>query len=127
MQKRLPPHAQRREHSWGGVPRSRAGLLNEFNHAHFNPLNNLHRPCLFASLQEDPKKPGRTRKRYDARDAKTPLEKLASLPKALRNLKPGVTLKALQVQARQQSDLQAAQARNAAWDELAPKLYRKRA
>lgn len=109
------------------IARSRAGLLNEFNHEHFNPLNNLHRPCLFASLQDDPRKPGRTRKRYDARDAQTPLEKLASLPKALRNLKPGVTIKALQTQARRQSDLQAAQARNAAWEELAPMLYRKRA
>ena len=109
------------------IARSRAGLLNEFNHEHFNPLNNLHRPCLFARLEEDPDKPGRTRKRYDARDAKTPLEKLASSPKELRNLKPGVTLKALKAQARQQSDLQAAQALNAAWAQLAPKLYHQRA
>lgn len=109
------------------IARSRAGLLNEFNHEHFNPLNNLHRPCLFARLEDDPKKPGRTRKGYDAQDAKTPLEKLASLPTALRNLKPGVTLKALQAQARRQSDLQAAQARNAAWEELTPMLYRQRA
>ena len=109
------------------IARSRAGLLNEFNHEHFNPLNNLHRPCLFARLEADPGKPGRTRKRYDARDAKTPLEKLASSPKELRNLKPGVTLKALKAQARQQSDLQAAQALNAAWAQLAPKLYHQRA
>jgi hypothetical protein len=107
------------------IARSRAGLLNEFNQEHFNALNNLHRPCLFARLEDDPKKPGRIRKRYDARDAKTPLEKLASLPEALRNLKPGVTLKSLQAQARQQSDLQAAQARNAAWEKLIPMLYRK--
>ena len=109
------------------IARSRAGLLNDFNHAHFNPLNNLHRPCLFARLEDDPKKPGRTRKRYDARDAQTPLEKLSSLPKRLRNLKPGVTLKALQAQADQQSDLQAAQARNTAWEKLVPLLYRKSA
>jgi hypothetical protein len=109
------------------IARSRAGLLNDFNHEHFNPLNNLHRPSLFASLQDDPKKPGRTLKRYYARDAQTPLEKLSSLPKRLRHLKPGVTLEALQAQASKQSDLQAAQARNAAWDKLAPLLYRKSA
>ena len=109
------------------IARSKAGLLNEFNHAYFNPLNNLHRPCLFASLEPDPKKPGRTRKRYYARDAQTPLEKLASLPKRLRNLKPGVTLKALQAQAAAQSDLQAAQALQAAWEKLAPKVYHQKA
>lgn len=109
------------------IARSRAGLLNEFNREHFNPLNNLHRPCLFATLQDDPKKPGRTIKRYHAKDAQTPLEKLASLPAGLRHLKAGVTIKALLAQAAKQSDLQAAQALNAAWEQLAPKLYDKRA
>lgn len=109
------------------IARSRAGLLNEFNREHFNPLNNLHRPCLFATLQDDPKKPGRTIKRYYAKDAQTPLEKLASLPAGLRHLKAGVTIKALLAQAAKQSDLQAAQALNAAWEQLAPKLYDKRA
>ena len=107
------------------IARSKAGLINDFNREHFNPLNNLHRPSLFASLKDDPKKPGRTLKRYYARDAQTPLEKLASLPARLRHLKAGVTIKALLAQAARQSDLQAAQARNAAWDELAPKLYDK--
>lgn len=107
------------------IARSKAGLINDFNREHFNPLNNLHRPSLFASLEDDPKKPGRTLRRYYAKDAQTPLEKLASLPKNLRHLKPGVTIKALVAQANQQSDLQAAQARNAAWQELAPKLYDK--
>ncbi|MDZ7937757.1 MAG: integrase [Rhodoferax sp.] len=107
------------------IARSKAGLINDFNREHFNPLNNLHRPSLFASLEDDPKKPGRTLRRYYAKDAQTPLEKLASLPKNLRHLKPGVSIKALVAQANQQSDLQAAQARNAAWRELAPKLYGK--
>jgi transposase InsO family protein len=109
------------------IARSRAGLLNDFNREHFNPLNNLHRPCLFASLQDDPKKPGRTLKRYHAKDAQTPLEKLASLPAGLRHLKAGVTIKALLAQAAKQSDLQAAQALKTAWAQLAPKLYDKRA
>lgn len=71
------------------IARSKAGLINDFNREHFNPLNNLHRPSLFASLKDDPKKPGRTLKRYYARDAQTPLEKLASLPARLRHLKAG--------------------------------------
>lgn len=117
----------RRMFGFAHIARSRAGLLNEFNREHFNPLNNLHRPCLFATLQDDPKKPGRTIKRYHAKDAQTPLEKLASLPAGLRHLKAGVTIKALLAQAAKQSDLQAAQALNAAWEQLAPKLYDKRA
>lgn len=107
------------------IARSKAGLINDFNREHFNPLNNLHRPSLFARLQDDPKKPGRTRKRYYAGDAQTPLEKLVSLPANLRHLKAGVTIHDLLAQANKQSDLQAAQARNAAWQELAPKLYGK--
>jgi transposase InsO family protein len=109
------------------IARSRAGLINDFNREHFNPFNNLHRPCLFASLQDDPKKPGRTLRRYHAKDVKTPLEKLASLPEHLRHLKEGVTIEELLAQAAKQSDLQAAQARNAAWEELAPRIYDKRA
>jgi len=85
----------------------------------------LHRPSLFASQKEDPKKPGRTLKRYYAKDAQTPLEKLASLPARLRHLKAGVTIKVLLAQAAKQSDLQTAQARHAAWEKLAPKLYDK--
>jgi transposase InsO family protein len=107
------------------IARSKAGLINEFNREHFNPLNNLHRPSLFASLEDDPRKPGRILRRYYAKDAQTPLEKLASLPAALRHLKAGVRIKALLAQAATQSDLQAAQARNAAWEQLAPKLYDK--
>ena len=109
------------------IARSKAGLINEFNREHFNPLNNLHRPSLFASLQDDPKKPGRTLKRYYARDAQTPLEKLASLPARQRHIKAGVTIKTLLAQAAKQTDLQAAQARNAAWEKLASKLYDKSA
>lgn len=105
------------------IAKSRAGLINGFNQEHFNPLNNLHRPCLFATLREDPAKPGRTRRHYAPKDARTPLEKLASLPAKMRHLKPGVTLKGLKAKADEQTDLQAAQALQTAWDALAPKLY----
>lgn len=107
------------------IAKSRAGLINEFNQEHFNPLNNLHRPCLFATLKDDPAKPGRTRRHYAPEDARTPLEKLASLPAKMRHLKPGVTLKEIKAKATEQTDLQAALALQKAWDALAPKLYAK--
>jgi transposase InsO family protein len=109
------------------IARSRAGLINDFNREHFNPLNNLHRSCLFASEQPHASKPGRIKRVYHPDDAQTPLEKLASLPRQLRNLKKGVTIKALLAQAQKQTDLQAAQACQAAWDELEPRLYHRRA
>lgn len=48
----------RKMFGYAHIARSRAGLLNEFNHEHFNPLNNLHRPSLFARLEDDPKVSG---------------------------------------------------------------------
>ena len=116
----------RKMFGYAHIPKSRAGLINEFNQEHFNPLSNLHRPCLFATLQDDPAKPGRTRRHYAPEDARTPLEKLENLPAKLRHLKPGITFKRLKAQSGEQTDLQAAQALQKAWDDLAPKLYAKR-
>jgi len=109
------------------IARSKAGLINDFNREHFNPLNNMHRPSLFGKpvgmtprspvVPLNATTPGMPRLRW---------EKLASLPAtSLRHLKAGVTIKALLTEASKQSDLQAAQARNAAWDELVPKLFDK--
>jgi hypothetical protein len=115
----------RKMFGYAHIPKSRANLLNAFNQEHFNPLNNLHRPCLFATLQDDPVKPGRTKRSYAPRDARTPLEKLESLAPMLRHLKPGVTLKGLKAKAREHTDLQAAQALQQAWDGLTARLYAK--
>jgi len=99
------------------IPQPQAARFNAFCRDTLNPFLNFHRPCLFASEQPDPKKPGRSKPVYRAKDAMTPLDKLSSLPDAQRFLRPGITLLALHEQAKQQTDVQAAeavqQARNA--------------
>lgn len=73
---------------------------------------NLHRPCLFAREVVDAK--GKVRKTYPHDMVQTPLDKLASLDGAGKFLRKGVTIKQLQSKAKAQSDLQAANAMNAA-------------
>jgi hypothetical protein len=96
------------------IPRHHATRLDTFCREYLNPFLNFHRPCLFATERADPKKPGRIKRVYRARDAMTPLEKLASLPKAASYLRPGVTLLELQQLATALSDVQAAQELNEA-------------
>ncbi len=99
------------------IPQPQAARFNDFCRDTLNPFLNFHRPCLFASERPDPKKPGRIKRVYRPKDAMTPLDKLSSLPNASRFLRPGITLAALHQQARQYTDIQAAevvqQARNA--------------
>ena len=77
----------------------------------------MHRPCLFST--EVIRSKGKIVKRYKHEDVKTPLEKLALLcEKGLVTLKPGITLDALQVLAKSQTDLAAAQAMQHAKTEL---------
>ena len=62
---------------------------------------------------------GKTVKRYKPQDVKTPLECLTELaPLGRVTFKPGVTLAALQVQAKSRTDLAAAQAMQSAKREL---------
>lgn len=83
----------------------------------FNPWLNLHRPCLFATAVVSPT--GKIVKRYRHADVKTPLECLAQLStRHLVTFKANVTLAALQVQAKSQTDLAAAQAMQRAKNEL---------
>jgi len=76
--------------------------------------------------------PGRQRqgkvvKRYRPKDVKTPLECLAQLHQAgLVTFRPGVSLAALQAQARAQSDLAATQAMQAAKQTLFDSFVRRR-
>ena len=68
----------------------------------------MHRPCLFAT--EVVSDQGKIKKVYKHADVKTPLECLARLSKKrLVTFKKGITLKALEAQAREKIDLQAAQ------------------
>ena len=80
--------------------------MNAFCRDYLNPYLNLHRPCLFAEERTDAK--GKVVKRYPQHLVQTPLEKLASMSPACRNLRPETTLQALQVQARVMSDNEAA-------------------
>ena len=96
------------------IAQPHAVRMNTFCTEHLNPFLNFHRPCLFATELADPKKPGRIKRAYRARDAMTPLDKLASLLDAALFLKEGITLEALQALARALTDVQAAEELNAA-------------
>jgi transposase InsO family protein len=108
------------------IAQHHAAPINAFCAEHLTPFLNLHRPCLFATDEPDLKKPGRVHKVYRPKDAMTPLEKLASLPRAKQSLHKDVKLKDLQDQAAAKTDLQAAQALNAARQALFDSI-RKRA
>jgi len=108
------------------IPQRFAAAVNAFCRQALNPYLNLHRPCLFAQERTDPK--GKVLKRYPQHLVQTPLEKLASLSPACRNLRPGVTLQALQAQARALSDNEAAEqlqkARSALFESINRRLTR---
>jgi transposase InsO family protein len=98
----------RKHMGYGHIPKAFAAPINAFYMETFNPWLNLHRPCLFAT--EVISKKGKIIKRYDPKGAMTPLEKLAQLAAQKKvTFKRGHSLKALQSEALQQSDLAAAQ------------------
>ena len=88
--------------------------FNIFCVEYLNPFLNFHRPCLFATELPDPKKPGRIKRVYRAKDAMTPLDKLTSLPDAAKFLREGITLEDLHALARALTDMQAAEELNEA-------------
>ena len=96
------------------IPQRHAGRFNTFCLEYLNPFLNFHRPCLFATDVADPKKPGRIKRVYRAKDAMTPLDKLASLPDAATFLREGITLEDLHALARALTDVQAAEELNEA-------------
>lgn len=90
------------------IPQKHAQAINVFYQESFNPWLNLHRPCMFATDSVNAK--GKIVKVYRHQDVKTPLECLAMLSdKGLISFKKGVTLVALQLQAKAKTDLAAAQ------------------
>lgn len=95
------------------IPKKYAKSINEFFEQTFNSWLNMHRPCLYATEVVSDK--GKIKKIYKHADVKTPLECLAQLSeKNLVKFKKGITLKDLQAQAKQKTDLQAAQEMQAA-------------
>lgn len=91
------------------IAQRHAGRFNTFCVEFLNPFLNFHRPCLFATDLPDPKKPGRIKRVYLAKNAMTPLDKLASLPDAHTCLREGVTLQELYQRACALTDVQAAE------------------
>ena len=99
------------------IPKKHAQAINEFYQTHFNSWLNLHRPCMFATTKVDAK--GKVVKVYKNKDVKTPLEALESLNKqGLVKFKNETTLASLIAQAKQQTDLCAAQKMQQAKSEL---------
>jgi transposase InsO family protein len=96
------------------IPQRHASRFNTFCIEYLNPFLNFHRPCLFATDKPDPKKPGRIKRVYRARDAMTPLDKLASLPEAASFMREGVTLEHLRALATALSDVHAGEELNKA-------------
>ena len=107
----------RKHMGYSHIPQKFAQPINVFYQEVFNSWLNLHRPCLFASEVTSEK--GKIIKRYRHEDVKTPLECLVLLDKkGLVKFKAGIELAALQAQAKQQTDLAAAQAMQQAKAEL---------
>ena len=104
----------RKEFGYAHIPQRHAARFNTYCREYLNPFLNFHRPCLFSSDKPDPKKPGRIKRVYLAKDAMTPLDKLASLPEANRVLCEGITLKHLRELATALTDVQAAEERSEA-------------
>lgn len=113
----------RKHLGYAHIPQHFAAQVNAFCAEHLNPYLNFHRPCLFAEEITDQK--GKIRKRYPQHLVSTPFEKLASLPKPERFLKPEVTLEALRAQARACSDNEAAERLNQARQRLFLSIHKR--
>lgn len=107
----------RKHMGYDPIPQAYAKPINTFYQETFNPWLNLHRPCLFATLIRNAK--GKLVRRYKHEDVKTPLERLVPLDaEGLVTFKPGMTLDTLKIQAKSQTDLDAAQTMQSAKREL---------
>jgi hypothetical protein len=97
----------RKAFGYAHIPQKHAAKLNHFCQDYLVPYLNPHRPCRYPERRMDDK--GKVRVTYPLQWTQTPLEKLASLPEAARNLKPDVRLCDLQEEAKRLTDNQAAE------------------
>ena len=98
----------RKHMGYAHIPKEYAQLINIFYQKFFNPWLNLHRPCMFASTKVNDK--NKVVKVYKHADVKTPLEALVLLnASGLVKFKTETKLAELLDQAKQQTDLAAAQ------------------
>jgi transposase InsO family protein len=108
----------RKEFGYTHVAQRHAAHFNTYCIEYLNPFLNFHRPCLFSTDIEDPKKAGRIKRVYRPQDAMTPLDKLASLSKLGTCLREGITIEHLRALATALTDIQAAEELNEARVEL---------
>ena len=107
----------RKHMGYSHIPQKYAKPINAFYEGIFNRWLNLHRPCLFATELVSDK--GKVKKVYKNKDAKTPLERLVQLTEGgLVRFKAGIALEDLLAQAKEKTDLQAAQEMQKAKAEL---------
>jgi hypothetical protein len=107
----------RKHMGYAHIPKKHAQPINIFYQEHFNPWLNLHRPCMFATNKVNPK--GKVVRVYKHKDVKTPLEALVLLSKlGLVKFKTETMLSNLLAQAKQKTDLAAAQEMQQAKREL---------
>jgi len=99
------------------IPQRYAGIINEFLKNYFVPYINYHRPCYYAEIITD-EKTGKQHKKYPYKNMMTPYEKLKSLSEAKAYLSKGVSFKALDKLARQETDLESAKNVQKAREEL---------
>ena len=102
----------RRYFGYGHIPKLFAREVNVFSRDTLTPYLNFHRPCLFPT--EVVERCGKKTSRYRYQDTMTPFEKLKSLPGVEQYLKPGLTIAAIEEQAKAENDLDAALALNQA-------------
>lgn len=96
----------RKHVGYGPIGCGHAAAWQKFYTAYFNPYLNYHRPCGFATVVTDRR--GKHKRRYRAKDYRTPYEKLISLKKWQQYLKPGIPADLLARQSQQRSDTEAA-------------------
>src|ERR1035441_1399865 len=96
----------RKHIGYGRMGAPHAEELQKFFTAHFTPSLNYHRPCGFAVSELGAG--GKKKRIYRTEDYQTPYEKLTSLPDWRQYLKAGLRPAALQQQAGQMSDTEAA-------------------
>ena len=97
----------RKQFGYGHIPVDFYSDINGFTAGVLAEHLNFHRPCWFPQLKTNAK--GRTVRKYDPKQLRTPYEKLCSLPDAATFLRPGVTMEQLEAQSRQLSDNESAQ------------------
>lgn len=96
----------RKHFGYGYIPQKHATKINTFLAVFMNSYLNFHRPSGFATMVEDPKKPGRMKPKYNT--YLTPFEKLKTIENYTGFLKTSDTLLLLEQTAKQMSDNEAA-------------------